>query len=291
MARLLTLISLAAGVFSLTANAASLPEGIRQIEVDTTSVTVAEADGSSVIIIATNEGGSAQNKYWNEPVMATGMVHQVTVGGPAGLVYTPDTITANVGDMVQFNFMSANHTATQSSFDTPCKKLEGGVDSGFMPNPNNSLNPPPMMLFQVNTTQPIWMYCRQTGHCGKGMVFSINPTATKTQAAFKAAAIAQNGTASSSSSSSAAGSASSAAAAAPAASSAAMSSSSYGSSSGASVVQGSGTTSDGGVCSCSCLCGAAAFPAGAGIGAVGGWGGEISMVSAKKRSLIDGPSH
>jgi plastocyanin len=30
---------------------------------------------------------------------------QVTVGGSAGLVYTPDSITAKIGDMVQFNFM------------------------------------------------------------------------------------------------------------------------------------------------------------------------------------------
>lgn len=190
------------------------------------------------------------------------------MGGSAGLVYTPDSITADVGDMVQFNFMSENHTVTQSSFNTPCEKLANGVDSGFMPNPGNSLNPPPMMMFQVNTTQPIWMYCRQKGHCGKGMVFSINPTAEKSQAAFKAAAIAQNGTASSSSSNSAAGSASSSAAASAASSAAVAAGSS-------SVVQGSGTTSNGGTCACSCLCGAAAFPAGAGIGAVGGWGGTF----------------
>lgn len=116
------------------------------------------------------------------------------MGGDAGLVYSPDTITANVGDMVQFNFMSQNHTVTQSSFGTPCEKIANGVDSGFMPNPSNTVSPPPMMLFQVNTTTPIWMYCRQKGHCGKGMVFSINPTADKSQAAFKSAAIAQNGT-------------------------------------------------------------------------------------------------
>ena len=31
---------------------------------------------------------------------------------------------------------------------------------------------------QVNTTAPIWMFCGQTGHCGQGMVFSINAPAT-----------------------------------------------------------------------------------------------------------------
>jgi hypothetical protein len=37
-------------------------------------------------------------------------------------------------------------------------------------------------------------FCGQKGHCGKGMTFSINPTANKTQEMFKQMAIAQNGT-------------------------------------------------------------------------------------------------
>lgn len=31
---------------------------------------------------------------------------------------------------------------------------------------------------QINTTAPIWMFCGQTGHCGQGMVFSVNAPAT-----------------------------------------------------------------------------------------------------------------
>ena len=38
-------------------------------------------------------------------------------------------------------------------------------------------------------------YCKQKGHCGKGMTFSINPTEEKSQAKFRQAAIDQNGTA------------------------------------------------------------------------------------------------
>jgi len=26
----------------------------------------------------------------------------------------------------------------------------------------------------VNDTAPIWAYCRQSGHCGQGMVFAVN---------------------------------------------------------------------------------------------------------------------
>ena len=80
---------------------------------------------------------------------------QVVVGGSAGLVYTPDTITAAVGDMVIFEFQSENHTATQSAFTSPCVALAGGTDSGFMANINNSVSPAPQMAMQVTVATPI----------------------------------------------------------------------------------------------------------------------------------------
>jgi len=129
--------------------------------------------------------------------------HVITVGGPNGLVYTPSNITANPGDTVTFQFMQTNHTATQSSFAVPCGKLaltstsgQVGFDSGFMPV-GASTTSFPTYTIQVNDTKPIWVYCRQSGHCGKGMVFSVNAPATgNTFAAFQAAAISQNGTSS-----------------------------------------------------------------------------------------------
>ena len=47
------------------------------------------------------------------------------------LGYSPESITANVGDMVMFVFMQKNHTATQSSFENPCQRETGGFDSGL----------------------------------------------------------------------------------------------------------------------------------------------------------------
>jgi plastocyanin len=52
--------------------------------------------------------------------------HYVTVGGSAGLVYTPEYISANVNDVVVFNFGIHNHTVTQSTFAQPCLKTQGG---------------------------------------------------------------------------------------------------------------------------------------------------------------------
>lgn len=50
-------------------------------------------------------------------------------------------------------------------------------------------------------TQPIWVFCRQTGHCGQGMVFAVNCGADGSQNSFtnfKNAALAQGAAAASS---------------------------------------------------------------------------------------------
>src|SRR5205807_1870892 len=124
------------------------------------------------------------------------MTHTVIVGGDAGLLYTPEYVMAAVGDVVLFQFMKQNHSATQSTFAKPCVKMAGGLDSGLTPNPNNTTVPAPTFMVTVNTTSPTWWYCKQrTGtHCGKGMTFAINPSADKTFQQFKSMAIAQNGT-------------------------------------------------------------------------------------------------
>ena len=66
---------------------------------------------------------------------------------------------AEIGDVVQFNFSSKNHTVTQSTFPLPCVKMADGKDSGFLPNPDNGINPPPSFIFQVLTKKPI---CKPT---------------------------------------------------------------------------------------------------------------------------------
>jgi hypothetical protein len=88
-------------------------------------------------------------------------MHQVVVGGlkPVAtgmapvLGYSPESITAAVGDMVIFEFMQKNHTATQSTFAEPCKAMAGGMDSGFMPNPEGKAGV--MWNMTVATTEPL----------------------------------------------------------------------------------------------------------------------------------------
>ncbi|OKL59243.1 hypothetical protein UA08_05730 [Talaromyces atroroseus] len=228
---------------------------------------------------------SALGTVTENDTSSTTTTHQITVGGTNGLVYTPNTISASIGDIIQFNFKSENHTATQSSFAAPCEKLAGGVDSGFMPNLDNTLNPAPTIRFQVTTTSPVWIFCAQTGHCGMGMVFAINPTAEESFEAFRVAAMEQKdiGTTSNSTSTT------TVSASASNGSSSAVAVAAQGTNEAA-VVLGTGILSKSkSACSCACLCGSANFPDGAGVGAVGGVGGQLplSYAAATKRSFGD----
>ncbi|KAI1745364.1 Cupredoxin [Xylaria scruposa] len=223
-------------------------------------------------------------------VAGTGATHTVQVGGSAGLAYSPPEVKAAVGDMVVFTFMSTNHTVTQSTFAAPCDPMAGGMDSGFQPNKDNAVVPAPQVAMQVMTTEPIWFYCKQTGHCGKGMVFSINPSAAKTQAMFQAMAIQQKGQGAGSAitgnatSSAGAGSpsevASSSSVATP--TEAAGGASQTGSAGGA-IQTGTGQLQNG-ACICAVTCSPGSFPAvnAQGIGNFGGIPGSLPMEMAEK---------
>jgi plastocyanin len=85
---------------------------------------------------------------------------QVQVGGPNGLNYNPQSVTAAQGDTIEFVFMPKNHTVTQSTFAAPCQPMSNGIDSGFMPVPANSTQVPSMTVL-VNDTNPLWFFCKQ----------------------------------------------------------------------------------------------------------------------------------
>ncbi|PVI07940.1 hypothetical protein DM02DRAFT_637758 [Periconia macrospinosa] len=217
--------------------------------------------------------------------VAVGGLKPVATGKAPNLGFFPDQLTANVGDVVMFEFFQKNHTATQSTFDQPCKKKDGGMDSGFMPNPEGKAGV--TWNFTVETTDALWFYCKQQQgtHCGVGMVLSINAkfSGDKTMANFKNLALKTNGTnlkdaaiqqvgaeakavAPAVTVLAGGGAAGSGAAAAPPAAT----------SGAAQVVGGSGTDSaTGQTCSCQCLCGMNSFPAQAAVNNFGGFAGMI----------------
>lgn len=108
-------------------------------------------------------------------------VHNVVVGGPGQLTFTPACLWPAVGDIVNFEFHEKNHTVTQSTFAEPCKKqtdaagLQSGFDSGFKPVAAGTTSGFPVSSFTVTDAEPKWFYCAQGAHCAAGMVFAINP--------------------------------------------------------------------------------------------------------------------
>jgi plastocyanin len=86
--------------------------------------------------------------------MPSGSTHTV-VAGIGGLHFDPENVVAEIGDIVEFHFLAANHSVAQSSFDKPCVPLTNpaGADitffSGFMPTLTGSQNP---NMFTIKVT-------------------------------------------------------------------------------------------------------------------------------------------
>jgi len=117
----------------------------------------------------------------------------VLVGANASLTFTPSELdSVKIGDTIAFTFLSKAHSLTQSSFALPCSNLSTDstafLDSGIMPVAANATEFPQWSFTLKNDSAPLWFYCRQVGHCSKGMVFAINPTAAKSFSLYQAAA-------------------------------------------------------------------------------------------------------
>ncbi|PGH03433.1 hypothetical protein AJ80_08681 [Polytolypa hystricis UAMH7299] len=140
-----------------------------------------DENGTANTTIVTSDGAGTQTQSGD---------HVIQVGD-GGFVFTPDTVTAAVGDKIQFVFHPMNHSVVRSTFDDPCvPTTEGTIFSGFVPV--DSGTSPNVFIVTVNDTNPAWLYCSQNrdSHCQNGMVMVINPLTTgpNTLAAYKEAA-------------------------------------------------------------------------------------------------------
>ncbi|EGO56044.1 hypothetical protein NEUTE1DRAFT_82983 [Neurospora tetrasperma FGSC 2508] len=141
--------------------------------------------------------------------------HVVSVGYNGTLVFSPNKISAEPGEAIQFQFVAGNHTVTQSTFDNPCQPIAmhsnvTGINSGFMPvaaglaaasaKDGKSMNGTtsghggnvPVYTVMVKNKNPMWLYCAQGKHCQNGMVMVVNENpssnATKSLQNYKALA-------------------------------------------------------------------------------------------------------
>jgi plastocyanin len=104
--------------------------------------------------------------------------------GTIGLTFDPQQVTAQKGDIVNFEFRGGNHTVTQSSFANPCAwqfntvTNKNGFNSGFLPFVNTSGSVSVYSLEINDPSTPIWFFCGRVPHCKSGMYGSINAPTT-----------------------------------------------------------------------------------------------------------------
>lgn len=115
--------------------------------------------------------------------MATAQkVHVVSVSSAnKSLAFYPDNLKADVGDMIQFQFLAGNHSVVQSNFDNPCVPIQAinssatGMFSGYMDvAASESTGMIPTYTMEVKAATPLWLYCSQGKHCQAGMVMVVN---------------------------------------------------------------------------------------------------------------------
>lgn len=106
--------------------------------------------------------------------------HIVTVGKLLNQ-FDPDSLTAKVGDVIQFAFYPTNHSVGRAEYHQACIPYEDtgekkiGFWSGFFPVDKVLPNPPTWNL-TINHTDPVFFYCAAPGSCiNYQMVGLINP--------------------------------------------------------------------------------------------------------------------
>ncbi|KAI1375794.1 hypothetical protein F4677DRAFT_445954 [Hypoxylon crocopeplum] len=100
--------------------------------------------------------------------------------------FQPDTIKANPGDTIRFDFYPKNHSVVRADFMKPCIPWELTNDpaESFFSGPieQDTLQTPiPTWDLKVNNTDPVFFYCSAPDSCIKWrMVGVINPNETFT---------------------------------------------------------------------------------------------------------------
>ena len=170
---------------------------ITQTATITDSFIITSSQGTSDVLITFSTDLTATT---TTTAALTKKTHDVLVGAfvdgnGTDFLFKPNNITADVGDVVRFNMLGKEHSVTQSQFARP-RIHNGSFDTQLQPNDKNVTG----LIFEeleVTVGTPLWFYCKQTvavSHCGKGMVFGINPKSQLQMEMFIEMAEAQNGT-------------------------------------------------------------------------------------------------
>ncbi|KAK4446999.1 hypothetical protein QBC34DRAFT_440500 [Podospora aff. communis PSN243] len=118
--------------------------------------------------------------------LATAAKIEIAVGKD-GLVFSPSSVTAAMGDVIEYQFFPPTHSVIMGDFNNPCMPAATG---GFFSGGFTTSNGQNSNVFQVtvNTTDPIFFYCGFPTHCESGMSGVINANSSQTLAAYQSKA-------------------------------------------------------------------------------------------------------
>jgi len=115
----------------------------------------------------------------------------IKITAQTSLKFSPDSVEAKAGDILEFHFQPQNHSVAMGEFNSingPCvpAPVGSGFFSGYMPTSADESDK--VFRVTINNTDPIVFYCTQGQHCAKGMVGVVNPSGDKTLAGYVAKA-------------------------------------------------------------------------------------------------------
>ncbi|KAG5981172.1 hypothetical protein E4U55_003232 [Claviceps digitariae] len=99
--------------------------------------------------------------------------------------FSPDTITANPGDVLEFHFQSGNHSVVAGDYECPCFPLPvgSGFSSGFFDV--KSCEDEKVFRVTLANADTVVFYSSQGDECTKGMVGIVNPSEKQTLQNYK----------------------------------------------------------------------------------------------------------
>jgi len=104
-------------------------------------------------------------------------------------VFDPPSVSASIGQTINFVFPSdLPVSVTQSALDAPCTFIDlANGTVGF----DSELQTSIIFTIEILDSEPIYFHCKHPGHCGSGMVGTINAPAdgSGSFASFQAAAL------------------------------------------------------------------------------------------------------
>jgi len=113
----------------------------------------------------------------------------VSVAPGNTLVFDPPSVNASIGQTINFVFPSdLPVSVTQSAPNAPCTHLDFANGTvGF----DSELQTSVIVTMEILDDEPIYFHCKHPGHCGTGMVGTINApvSGNGSFAAFQAAAL------------------------------------------------------------------------------------------------------